>query len=461
MSENLNDAASKLFNQYRENYNVLKQLHIKKNVPFLPYGGCQIKFAGNPMSSGQMNGFLQDRTVHSCGSNSYPKNTEHIFDPFNYRKHWTFTSEPTKEQASLLNKEFNEIRFDLKEFRKTAAIKGFWIIYLRQTERKVIQFNYEKPGWENSLIYTTGDILAESSVNYIEVINKILSSREFKSFGSFTDSNKIRAIISDRLFEIFINKYFACSHFKAQTCLICEDKFYPETETEWVGKVPPVFCGICLEMGFSASTEFFRQLGFSPDERRNNLIEGLKIFVDYFGFIPAVGIQKRKVISQLHNSGIPIEELATAIKVSALLPYTEAAAKEFGSWAHFLNDAGLLSERKSNRGGYQSIATDGHLCLSLGERAICEYLSRNGIAHEKEPMYPYHEEFNPNNLLRGDFLVNGTIIEFAGMMSNPEYAVRMEAKQKLAKILKLKWMKIEAAKLIDLDKMLAKIRIED
>jgi hypothetical protein len=190
-------------------------------------------------------------------------------------------------------------------------------------------------------------------------------------------------------------------------------------------------------MGFSASTEFFRQLGFSLDERRNNLIEGLKIFVDYFGFIPAVGIQKRKVISQLHNTGIPLEELVLAIKVSALLPYTEAAAKDFGSWAHFLNEADLLSERKSGRGGYQSIATDGHLCLSLGERAICEYLSRNDLIHDKEPMYPYHEVLNPNNLLRGDFLVNGTIIEFAGMMSNPDYASRMETKQELAKTLNL------------------------
>ena len=117
----------------------------------------------------------------------------------------------------------------------------------------------------------------------------------------------------------------------------------------------------------------------------------------------------------------------------------------------------MLSERKSGRGGYQSIATDGHLCLSLGERAICEYLSKNDLTHDKEPMYPYHEVLNPNNLLRGDFLVNGTIIEFAGMMSNPDYALRMETKQKLAKTLKLKWIKIEAARLVDLDKMLAKI----
>jgi hypothetical protein len=461
MSENLNDSASKLFNKYRENYNILKQLYLKKNMPLLPYGGCEIEIDGKPMYSHKLAGLLQDRTIHSCGDNSYPKKTESIFDPFNYMSHWTFINEPTSEQINLLHKEFENISFDLKKFRKTAAIKGFWIIYLRETDFKVVHFNYEKPGWENSLVYTTGDVLAESSVNYIEVVDKILKSSEFKTFSGVTDPRKIRAIISDRLFEIFVKKYFTCSHFQVQTCLICNDKFYPETDTEWFGRVPPVFCSICLEMGFSASTEFFRQIGFSLDERRKNLIEGLKIFVDYFGFIPAVGIQKRKVISQLHNSGVPVEELSLAIKVSALLPYTEAAAKDFGSWAHFLNEAELLSERKSGRGGYQSIATDGHLCLSLGERAICEYLSRNNLIHDKEPLYPYHEVLNPNNLLRGDFLVNGTIIEFAGMMSNPDYASRMKAKQELAKTLKLRWMKIEAARLVDLDKMLAKIGIKD
>ena len=459
MSEDLSDLASKLFNKYRENYNVLKQLYVKKNIPFLPYAGCEIKFAGKSMSSRQMNGFLQDRTIHSCGSNTYPINTQSIFDPFNFKKHWTFTGEPNAEQVKVLNTEFETVRFSLSEFRKRAAVKGFWIMYLMETERKVVNFNYDKKyGWENSLVYTTGDILAETSDNFIKVVDKILSSPEFKSFGEFTDPNKIRAIISDRLFEIFVNRYFTCSHFQVQTCLICNDSFYPETETEWVGKVPPVFCGICLEMGFSASTEFFRQLNFKPEVRRNNLIEGLKIYVEYFGFIPAVGIQKRKVIAQLYHSGMPASELALAIKVSSLLPFTEIAAKEFGSWAHFLDEAGLLKERKSGRGGYQSIATDGHLCLSLGERAICEHLTRNGIIHEKEPMYPHHEELNPNELLRGDFLVNGMIIEFAGMMSNPDYASRMETKQKLAKTLKLKWMKLEAASLNDLDKMLEKIR---
>jgi len=211
-------------------------------------------------------------------------------------------------------------------------------------------------------------------------------------------------------------------------------------------------------MGFSGSTEFFHERGFSDKERKRNYIEGVKIYTNYFGFIPIVAIKKRSVLYQLFQSGIDIDELSFAIKVSSLLPFHETAKRLFGSWAHLLEESGLLSQRQRGKGGHQSIASDGHLCLSLGERAICEYLTKNGLVHEKEPKYPYHELLNPNFLLRGDFLVNEIIIEFAGMMSNPDYALRMKDKQKLAKILKIKWLKLEASSLNDLDKMLDKIK---
>jgi len=147
-----------------------------------------------------------------------------------------------------------------------------------------------------------------------------------------------------------------------------------------------------------------------------------------------------------------------AMKVSSLLPWKDTVSELFGSWAHLLEKSGLLSARQRGRGGHQSIASDGHHCLSLGERAICEFLTKNGMTHEKEPMYPHHAVLNPNGLLRGDFLVNGMIIEFAGMMSNSEYAERMAEKQKLAKALKIGWMKLEASSLNDLSSMLEKIQ---
>ena len=145
------------------------------------------------------------------------------------------------------------------------------------------------------------------------------------------------------------------------------------------------------------------------------------------------------------------------MKVSSLLPWTETIKEMFGSWAHLLEESGLLSQRQRGRGGHQSFASDGHLCLSMGERAVCEFLTKNNVVHEREPMYPFDEKLNPNGLLRGDFLVGRLIIEFAGMMSNTDYAARMKTKEKLAKSRDIPWLKLQTSTLDDLNEMLANI----
>ena len=263
-----------------------------------------------------------------------------------------------------------------------------------------------------------------------------------------------KGVISDYFLQLFMKKHYKCEHFEPTKCFICERVFYPQCDREWVNRVPPVFCQLCLQMGFSASTDFYKRMGFSIEEREENFIEGVRIYSDFFGFIPPVGYQKRKTIQQLNQAGITLEELSYAIKVSSLLPWTGTVTEMFGSWAHFLEKAGLLSQRQKGRGGHQSIASDGHLCLSMGERAVCEFLAKNGIEHSREPKYPFDENLNPNGLLRGDFYVDGVIIEFAGMMSNPEYASKMKNKSKLAKKNGIPWLKLETAKIDDLREIL-------
>jgi hypothetical protein len=263
--------------------------------------------------------------------------------------------------------------------------------------------------------------------------------------------------ISNYFFSIFIEKHFVCEHYEVTKCAICDSNFYPQANSEWVNRVPPIYCEICLTMGFSASTEFNKNFGFTIEERKLNYIKGTQAFADYFGFIPPSNYQKRKVIQQLNKSGIPIEDLSYALKVSSLLPWSETAKRMFGSWAHLLEESGLLQQSQRGIGGHRSVASDGHLCLSMGERAICEFLAKSGIAHEREPMYPFDETLNPNGLLRGDFLIGGLVIEFAGMMSNPDYAERMKAKEKLAKSRNIPWLKLEGSAIVDLNRMLVEI----
>jgi hypothetical protein len=391
-----------------------------------------------------------DFAIHTCGEKTFPN----YLEPSTYYKnHWTFETDLSSEQSQLIDSTYKLILFNFKLFSEAVKqAKGLWREYILESMQRSNKFIPNITG-------QIGDILGVIAPNYLEVLDSVASNIIMKKINGY-GPNERKGIISDKYFELFVEKNYVCSHFEEVECNICSRKFLPQSQNEWVGLVPPVYCGFCLEMGFSASTEFFREIGFSKEQQKSNYIEGVRIYTDYFGFIPNVKNKKRTVLTQFFLSGIDADELSFAVKVSSLLPWHETAKKLFGSWAHLLEGADLLSNRQRGRGGHQSISTDGHLCLSLGERAICEYLTKNGCAHEKEPMYPFHEVLNPNNLLRGDFLVNGVIIEFAGMMSNPNYASRMKTKQTLAKTMKLKWLKLEASSLNDLNLMLEEIKSE-
>lgn len=93
----------------------------------------------------------------------------------------------------------------------------------------------------------------------------------------------------------------------------------------------------------------------------------------------------------------------------------------------------MLERSKTTYGGYRSISSDEHLCLSIGERLICEALTSWEISHEKEPIYPFDAELNPKMNLRADFKVKSTLIEYAGRMSNEAYAKQIAKKIALAR----------------------------
>lgn len=325
-----------------------------------------------------------------------------------------------------------------------------------------------------------GDYLSLCVEDYFEIIEYLFNLKEFKKISSNeADEDSFISLIvgnsqSDRpsrnldplerkgqissyFMKLFLTKYYVCKHFEEKQCRLCGNNFWPQMGGEWAGRVPPEYCSICLEMSFSGSTEFFRLMSYSEEERHENFVFGIKTFSDFFGFIPRVGTTKRRLIMQLRRTGVNGEDLDLALMAASLLPWHETAKKMFGTWAHLLEAAELLEHRQRGRGGHQSIASDGHLCLSMGERAICEYLTRKGIIHSKEPLYPADEKLNPNGLLRGDFLVGSIFIEFAGMMTNKEYAAKMSLKGKLAKLKGIPWIKVEGSQLEDLDLMFVSI----
>lgn len=121
------------------------------------------------------------------------------------------------------------------------------------------------------------------------------------------------------------------------------------------------------------------------------------------------------------------DERMTLLKLLRNKPTLRRVKSAFSSWFNALIQAGILEDgtRKTSR-GIQSIAKDGHICLSLGEKTIDDYLNSHGIPHEKEPRYP---EGN----YRGDFKVGTAFIEYFGLTGNAEYDAKTKEKIRLCK----------------------------
>ncbi len=123
---------------------------------------------------------------------------------------------------------------------------------------------------------------------------------------------------------------------------------------------------------------------------------------------------------------LPLESLREVIAIAADIPTNPKIQREFGTWADALRVAGVYGpDTRSNSFGIQSRASDGHLCHSLGERLIDDWLTVNDIPHGREPYYPGSSH-------RGDFLVGDIVIEFFGLAGIDEYDAIIAEKRRIA-----------------------------
>jgi hypothetical protein len=124
--------------------------------------------------------------------------------------------------------------------------------------------------------------------------------------------------------------------------------------------------------------------------------------------------------------GLTTAERAEVLELLTHRPSRMRITELYGSWLAALIDAGVL-EGGAHRTlrGIRSIASDGHVCLSLGERTICELLVQADIAHEKEVLYP-------EGRFRADYRIGHTLLEYVGLAGDSEYDARTRAKQDVA-----------------------------
>lgn len=102
-------------------------------------------------------------------------------------------------------------------------------------------------------------------------------------------------------------------------------------------------------------------------------------------------------------------------------------------WTRILIDAGLADDGVRLSRGTVLKAADGHLCLSLQEKAVDDFFDQHSIGHVREPRYPFDPELNLNSRRRADWLLeDGTFVEMWGMPKDPVYAEKMREKVELA-----------------------------
>lgn len=122
------------------------------------------------------------------------------------------------------------------------------------------------------------------------------------------------------------------------------------------------------------------------------------------------------------------------------------------NWTEALALAGLLADGARSSRGFGSRAKDGHWCRSMLELAVDDFLTDRGLAHDCEPGWPQHPGLNPNGAKRADWrLSDGTMIEAAGMLDDPAYALRMVAKRQLADELGIRLLVVEPSDVNRLD----------
>ena len=138
----------------------------------------------------------------------------------------------------------------------------------------------------------------------------------------------------------------------------------------------------------------------------------------------------RKTIKSLKIGYLPDSLAVDLSLVVSSLARPEVVGRLYENPEAIIFGAGLANYFPRGKGrGVRSIASDGHLCLSYGERDICEFLHKNGIDHSREPLYAnFSNEPAKFGASRGDFLIGETIFEFAGLAGDKIYDAKLKKK---------------------------------
>ena len=203
-------------------------------------------------------------------------------------------------------------------------------------------------------------------------------------------------------------------------CPICENMFLenslPEPLAKRLGINGLDFCAPCLTSRILQSTG-------KDNLNKEDVKKYLKSLSSLLQAIPHQGYSEG-ADDLLYLSS---KDRLAALQLFTNKPTTSLVKKLFSSWLQALIEAEILEDgtRKTSR-GTMCVAKDGHVCLSLAEKTLDDFLYAHEIPHTREPHYP-------DSNFRADFEIKGNYIEYFGLAGNPEYDKKIKAKEKMAK----------------------------
>lgn len=199
-----------------------------------------------------------------------------------------------------------------------------------------------------------------------------------------------------------------------RTCPICGSDFSPAILSHWMLRQygPPRYCNRCCVRARNGISE----------GGRGGVVAGVQRLAKAIDGIPDQALAARVALA-----GLSDDDRDRAMVGLIVAPAPQYAKDQVGgTWLQVLQAAELVGDAWRPARGTYCTAVDGHRCRSLAERTVDDYLASHGIEHKPEPRYP-------GSTRKADWgLTDGTLVEYAGLMSDQEYRAKIEDKRSIA-----------------------------
>lgn len=199
-----------------------------------------------------------------------------------------------------------------------------------------------------------------------------------------------------------------------------------------------------LGIGLGSAVIFTKEINLTPDQH-NKLMKNTGIFrypKEQKAKWSSVG--SNNWLSRIrHTRDGLLEEIKNFYKANGRIPskrefysHWQAFYRVFGKWNNAIKEAGFTPNTEKFTHKY--VARDGHICDSLSEKIIDNWLSSKKLPHEHGAYYPGQTKF------KSDFVVNNKFwIEFPGLLGQlGSYDKLYQQKRKLAFRLGMKIIEI-------------------